>query len=169
MYGKTIQSIAIVMILWTVSAVNAQEGCIVHTPLPWWMQQLPDENYSNILSVLETNGICPLDQGDTMSFSSEDFGTNPVIGPVEFPPGLWKFTVHTEKSITIEVTEASYCDRPGVIRGLTFGVTGFFFLAAKDGTQELVKVEQPCLVLFNIDGWNVPWTISVENISIDEQ
>ena len=57
--------------------------CSVHAPLPWWMIELPEENFANILTTLQDNGICT---NVLPTLVDVDFGNdvdNPIVFTIE--------------------------------------------------------------------------------------
>jgi len=154
-----------VVVLLIVSAVPAigQDDCLVHTALPWWMPQLPDENFANILFALEDNGICPVLPGDTMTFSSEEHGLTAVVGPVDVPTGFWTFTAETSSEYyLVEVVEMSEC-APKSFSG-AWGRGNLF----SSGLEVVVTIEEACTVLFQVGDHSEPqtWKISAERLSL---
>lgn len=94
------------------------------------------------------------------SFSREQDGANPVLGPINFENGVWRGTLTTERygAVGFETLEGD-CDteRTEVLFNVFEG-------EAKDGVQQRFRTDGQCQALINISNTSGDWTLIFELI-----
>ena len=57
--------------------------CLVHAPLPWWILELPEENFASILTTVEDNGVCTNILPTHVDIDFGDDAENPNVFTIE--------------------------------------------------------------------------------------
>lgn len=90
------------------------------------------------------------------SFSSEQDGQQPAIGPITLPNGTWRATVTTEDYVTVDFTELSGdCGDSSLIFILSAG-------EAASGAQQVFKTSGDCETLISFENVSDSWTFTLE-------
>ncbi|MYC31757.1 MAG: hypothetical protein F4X64_01090 [Chloroflexi bacterium] len=75
--------IAVIFLIAMFAKAQDDQDCLILAPLPWWMLDLPDENFESILTLLEDSGVCT---GTLPTHVDVDFGSdpeNPIVFTIE--------------------------------------------------------------------------------------
>ena len=105
----------------------------------------------------------PPSAGDTgaplplFSFSSNQEGLQPVLGPLSLPAGIYIFTATTDGYMAVSVQSLS--DDCG--RELSFPIFNLTRSRGADGAQTVVKVEEDCKVLLELSNTSDAWLLDI--------
>ncbi len=79
-----------------------------------------------------------------------------VIGPIDFPPGLYKATLITKGSMLIDTTSPTpNCDFLGMVGAAIKG-------DSMTGSERTLKLSRPCKVYLQPSLVDAPWTLTIE-------
>lgn len=95
------------------------------------------------------------------SFSSDEAGLQPVLGPVSLSAGIYIFSATTDGFITVS---------PQSLSGdcgwdISLPVFSLFPSKAADGAESVVEVEKDCDVLLEIGNTNATWMLEINKLS----
>lgn len=95
-----------------------------------------------------------------LSFSSEEYGLQPAIGPFVIPAGVYRITAATGGYMITEYTALEGCE-DGDLRDGRFLVSSG---EADDGAQVALRLDDDCEVLMVVSNTTESWTIEFEKL-----
>lgn len=95
-----------------------------------------------------------------LSFSSEEYGLQPAIGPFTIPAGVYRITATTGGYMITEYTALDGCE-DGDLRDGRFLVSSG---EADDGAQVALRLDDDCEVLMVVSNTTESWTIEFEKL-----
>lgn len=125
------------------------------------LPKLTDEGIMKTLMQMESLISRTRAQCAGYTFTSEDEGLQPVIGPLEFANGIYLARITTEGFIAGKVTE---------LNGLC-GDSSYLFNEgsgdAVDGAERIFETSENCSMLLELSNVSAPWTLEFEPIKLD--
>lgn len=99
--------------------------------------------------------------GQPLSFSSDQLGMNPQIGPVHFEAGRYRANVTTEGNLILTLDTGT-----GVCGDLIGSGRSLFNVLAGQGNQgeETIFAAQGCDAILRFNGAQKPWALTIERI-----
>ena len=95
------------------------------------------------------------------SFSSDDAGVQPVLGPLSLPAGIYVFTATTDDYMIVKPESLSGdCGRD--LKSSIFSISAG---EGSQGAQSVVTAESDCNVLLEVDLVSEAWTLDIEKAS----
>jgi hypothetical protein len=94
-----------------------------------------------------------------LSFSSEEYGLQPVLGPLTIPEGVYRLTLTTDGAFILSATIlGGECDELDYL-----GLFLIFPGTAAEGAQTVLDTGE-CEVLLQISNVSDPWTLTFEKL-----
>ncbi len=156
-FGGRLLAIALVFIaLVAVGDAAAQDDCkvtIYQADIRWAFAV--DGVWGKLVDFLAEEGICVAIGNEEYTFTSNVYGLNPILGPVDFEPGLYQEVIHTRGDILI--VAPTVIDSECGYDSFDWGVGTI--IADNEIHQTLVNIKRPCKVILDVQNANGDWQI----------
>ncbi len=94
-----------------------------------------------------------------LAFTSDEYGLQPVLGPIDLADGIWKLTFATEGFGAGQTTTLS-----GDCGEDRYHLFNYMSGEADQGGQVLMTTSNACSFLFALENADEPWTLAFELI-----
>jgi hypothetical protein len=162
---KLILTICLIIVL--ASMANAQddaaETCDTSSAMEMITELIADAELEP-LEILRAIGDA-VDQAllacEGFSFTSEEEGSNPALGPITLEEGLWRVTVETSGTMFLDLMPLDgTCAGTGNLASVG---TLFMIIQPGDGAETLIESEG-CEALFEFSMSSADWTMTLEKL-----
>lgn len=95
---------------------------------------------------------------DDLVFTSDDYGLQPLIGPIEIPEGFYRLRATTDGFLIADLVTVD-----GECSGSGFGST-LFNMFSGVGEAQIIFTSEGCLGFIEITNTLEPWTLTFEKV-----
>ena len=141
---------------------NACDPADIQAALQSHLERVIEDPAAALSEILQLAAIGLRDcSGDTYAYDSVDEGLHPALGPLSLSPGLYLFTLTTEKAGIVEaVTLSDECGQD-----LERSIFNIAAGQAAQGAERLARVESDCDLYLQLRNLRAAWTLEIAKVA----